>query len=77
MHGLEMRTELGFGAPADELARRLTESPEQMLILGVATLNDLQERYAQVLGSNTTQPLIIVYRPSETARIEPALASNE
>ncbi|MET0659786.1 MAG: ABC transporter ATP-binding protein [Steroidobacteraceae bacterium] len=77
VHGLEMRTELRFGAPADELARRLTESAEQMLILGVTNLNDLQERYAQVLGSNTTQPLIIVYRPSEAARIEPALASNE
>jgi sulfate transport system ATP-binding protein len=78
VHGLEMRTELRFGAPADELARRLAESPDQMLILGIANLDDLRKRYAQVFANQTSpKPLIIVYRPSEAARLEPALASNE
>ena len=34
VHGLEMRTELRFGAAADELRRQLDETPDQMLILG-------------------------------------------
>jgi sulfate/thiosulfate transport system ATP-binding protein len=77
VHGLEMRTELRFGAPADELSRQLAEAPAQMLILGIADLSELQARYAQILSTAPQHPLIIVYRPSESPRIEQALASNE
>jgi len=35
VHGLEIRTELGYGNVADELTRRLVEAPNQLLILGV------------------------------------------
>jgi sulfate transport system ATP-binding protein len=77
VHGLEMRTELRFGAPADELVRRLSEAQDQMLILGIADLKDLRTLYAPVFASQANHPLIIVYRPSEAARLEPVLASNE
>jgi sulfate/thiosulfate transport system ATP-binding protein len=78
VHGLEMRTELRFGAPADELARRLAEAPEQqMLILGISDIKDLQARYAPVLRGEARHPFIVVYRPTESARVETALASNE
>jgi hypothetical protein len=64
VHGLEMRTELGFGAPSDELKRRLNESPDQMLILGISTLEQLNDQFAPLLEVPTQFPLMVVYRPS-------------
>jgi ABC-type Fe3+/spermidine/putrescine transport system ATPase subunit len=60
-HGLEMRTELGTGEVAPELARRLAESPAQMLILGVS---DLSHFAATVHGllDGARWPVLIVYR---------------
>jgi len=64
VHGLEMRTELRFGAAADELQRQLSEASEQMLILGIADLDDLRGRFAALFAAPTTYPLMIVYRPA-------------
>ena len=36
VHGLEMRTELRFGDVAQELANRLSESGDPLLILGIS-----------------------------------------
>ncbi|HWK75643.1 MAG TPA: ABC transporter ATP-binding protein [Povalibacter sp.] len=64
VHGLEMRTELRFGAAADELQRQLSESSEQMLILGISDLDDLRGRFAALFAAPTTYPMMIVYRPA-------------
>jgi len=60
-HGLEMRTELGFGDVAQELARRLAESPAQMLILGVTDLKQFAERFRALLDGGAW-PVLIVQR---------------
>jgi len=60
-HGLEMRTELGFGDVAQELARRLGESPAQMLILGVTDLKQFAERFRALLDGGAW-PVLIVQR---------------
>ena len=44
VHGLEMRTELRFGAAADELQRQLSEATDQMLILGISDLESAAPR---------------------------------
>ena len=44
VHGLEMRTELRFGAAADELQRQLSEALDQMLILGISDLGAADAR---------------------------------
>ncbi|HEU4653834.1 MAG TPA: ABC transporter ATP-binding protein [Steroidobacteraceae bacterium] len=64
VHGLEMRTELGFGAASDELKRRLSESADQMLILGISTIEQLQEQFSALFDAPTQFPLMVVYRPS-------------
>jgi sulfate transport system ATP-binding protein len=64
VHGLEMRTELGFGSASDELKRRLSESADQMLILGISTLEQLNEQFASLVEIPTQFPLMVVYRPS-------------
>jgi sulfate transport system ATP-binding protein len=64
VHGLEMRTELGFGSASDELKRRLSESPDQMLILGISALEQLNDQFAPLLEAPTQFPLMVVYRPS-------------
>ncbi|HMN44203.1 MAG TPA: ABC transporter ATP-binding protein [Povalibacter sp.] len=64
VHGLEMRTELRFGAAADELHRQLSESPEQMLILGISALADLRARFAALFASSPGYPMMIVHRPA-------------
>src|SRR6185437_1978980 len=63
-HGLDMRTELGYGDVAHELALRLAESPDQLLILGISDAADLGGRFAELL-TNPASPLLIVYRRSE------------
>jgi sulfate transport system ATP-binding protein len=62
VHGLEIRTELGFGDVAQELTRRLDQAPEQMLILGISDISVLPLRFAALL-SRTTSPLLVVCQP--------------
>jgi sulfate transport system ATP-binding protein len=62
VHGLEIRTELGFGDVAQELIRRLDQAPDQMLILGVSDISVLPLRFAALL-SRTTSPLLVVCQP--------------
>jgi hypothetical protein len=64
VHGLEMRTELRFGAAADELNRRLQETPDQMLILGVSDLAQLKGVFAPLLQGAPAHSLMVVYRPA-------------
>ena len=64
VHGLEIRTELGFGDVAQELTRRLTEMPNQLLILGVSDIGVLSEHFAALL-SRTESPLLIVWQPGD------------
>ncbi|HTT43375.1 MAG TPA: ABC transporter ATP-binding protein [Steroidobacteraceae bacterium] len=60
-HGLEMRTELHFGDAEQQLARRMAESPAQMLILGVARLEGFNERFRALLEGGRW-PVLIVHR---------------
>jgi sulfate/thiosulfate transport system ATP-binding protein len=62
VHGLEIRTELGFGDVAQELTRRLDQAPDQMLILGVSDISVLPLRFAALL-SRTASPLLVVCQP--------------
>jgi hypothetical protein len=75
VHGLEMRTELHFGAAAEALQRQLTESGDQMLILGISHLQQLKEQFGALLASPVPYSLMIVYRPTKeadvVARFEP------
>jgi hypothetical protein len=66
VHGLEMRTELLFGDPAEELARRLAEAPNQLLILGISEITELAARFGALLAADARSPLLIVYRAQET-----------
>jgi sulfate transport system ATP-binding protein len=59
-HGLEMRTELHFGDGEQQLARRLAESPGQMLILGVTELADFTQRFRALLAG--AWPVLVVHR---------------
>ena len=70
VHGLEMRTELRFGAAAEELQRQLNETPDQMLILGVSDLAQLHRDFAALLTSTAPYLLMIVYRPVEKSSLE-------
>ena len=63
MHSLEMRTELRTGDSAAELAAQLKESPEPMLILGIAVVGQLRERFAAIFTGAPTRPILVVYRP--------------
>ena len=67
VHGLEMRTELRFGVAADELRRRLSDSSDQMLILGISNLEELRTSFAPLLASPPSFALMIVYRPAAGA----------
>ena len=64
VHALEIRTELGYGDAAAELSRRLAERPDQLLILGMADLSALTQRFAALL-SRTASPLLIVWQPGD------------
>ena len=65
VHGLEIRTELGYGDVAAELTRRLTERPDQMLILGVSDISVLTQRFTELL-SRTASPLLVVWQPGDS-----------
>ncbi|MGH8176719.1 MAG: ATP-binding cassette domain-containing protein [Steroidobacter sp.] len=67
VHGLEMRTELRFGAAADELRRQLQEAPDQMLILGITNTAQLHEAFAPLLMTPLPYSMMIVYRPIREA----------
>jgi len=60
-HGLDMRTELRFGEVSQELARRLEESPAQMLIIGVTDLTRFAERFRALLEGGRW-PVLIAQR---------------
>ena len=60
-HGLEMRTELRVGDVAQELARRLAESPAQMLIVGVSDLANFAGQFRALLEGGQW-PVLIVQR---------------
>ena len=65
VHGLEIRTELGYGDVATELTRRLIERPDQLLILGVSDISVLTQRFS-VLLSRTASPLLVVWQPVDS-----------
>jgi sulfate transport system ATP-binding protein len=67
IHGLEMRTELRFGEPADELATRLNESAGQMLVLGVSTTSAQSASFGKLLVMQASRPVLIVHQPAEKA----------
>jgi sulfate transport system ATP-binding protein len=69
VHGLEMRTELRFGAAASELQRQLSESPDQMLILGISDAAELRNEFAALFQTPGMQSMMIVYRPAEGAKV--------
>ena len=64
VHGLEMRTELRFGAAADELQRQMSETPDQMLILGISDPAQLGHTFSALFASVVPYPMMIVYRPN-------------
>jgi sulfate transport system ATP-binding protein len=66
VHGLEMRTELHFGDATSELVRRLGESPDQLLILGISQIAGLEQRFAPLLAAIPRAPLLVVYREPES-----------
>jgi len=66
VHGLEMRTELHFGDAISELVRRLGESPDQLLILGVSQIAGLAQRFGELLAAIPHAPLLVVYREPES-----------
>jgi sulfate transport system ATP-binding protein len=66
VHGLEMRTELHFGSAAEELQRRLSEIPDQMLILGVSSLQQVRE-FGALFQAPAAHSMMLVYRSSKEA----------
>jgi sulfate transport system ATP-binding protein len=65
VHGLEMRTELRFGAAAEELQRQLSETAmDQMLILGISDLGQLTREFAPLFAGPVTYSMMIVFRPA-------------
>jgi len=62
VHGLEMRTELRVGDAVEELAGRLAESADQLLILGVSDVNVMTERFSRLLAASPGWPILVVYR---------------
>jgi hypothetical protein len=67
VHGLEMRTELRFGDAEQELARRLSESGDPLLILGVSNIDGLREHFSTLLAREPRWPVLVVYRDPENA----------
>jgi sulfate/thiosulfate transport system ATP-binding protein len=65
VHGLEMRTELRFGDVTSELVRRLGESTDQLLILGVSEITGLAERFGTLLAATPRSPLLVVYSEAD------------
>src|SRR6185295_12809200 len=74
VHGLEMRTELRFGAAADELQRQLGEALDQMLILGISDLAQLTREFAPLFAGPAAYSMMIVYRPARESDEQAASA---
>jgi sulfate/thiosulfate transport system ATP-binding protein len=74
VHGLEMRTELRFGAAADELQRQLSEAMDQMLILGISDLGQLTREFAPLFAGPAAYSMMIVYRPARESDEQAASA---
>ncbi|MGH8239010.1 MAG: hypothetical protein ACREXP_18600, partial [Steroidobacteraceae bacterium] len=74
VHGLEMRTELRFGAAADELQRQLNEAMDQMLILGISDLSQLTREFAPLFAGPASYSMMIVYRPARESDEQAASA---
>src|SRR5690606_20135548 len=51
VHGLEMRTELHFGAAGEERHRQLSEAPDQMLILGISNMQQIHEEFGALFAA--------------------------
>jgi hypothetical protein len=64
VHGLEMRTELRFGAAAEELRRQLGEGSDQMLILGISNLDQLRDPFGSLFDVPGSYSMMVVYRPA-------------
>jgi sulfate/thiosulfate transport system ATP-binding protein len=62
VHGLEMRTELRFGAAAVELRRQLGEVNDQMLILGISNLEQLREPFGSLFDVPGSYSMMVVHR---------------
>jgi sulfate/thiosulfate transport system ATP-binding protein len=65
-HGLEIRTEMQFGVAAQALEQRLDESPGQMLIVGIASTNQLGAEFGSLLAK-PRWPVLLVHREREAA----------
>jgi sulfate transport system ATP-binding protein len=63
-HGLEIRTEMQFGVAAQALEQRLDESPGHMLIVGIASTNQLASELAALLD-RPRWPVLLVHRERE------------
>ena len=73
VHGLEMRTELRFGAAADELQRQLNEAMDQMLILGISDLTQLSREFGPLFAP-ASYSMMVVYRPARESDEQAASA---
>lgn len=67
VHGLEMRTELHFGAAGEELHRQLSETPDQMLILGISNIQQIHDEFGALFASSTPYSVMLVYRSAKDA----------
>jgi sulfate transport system ATP-binding protein len=74
VHGLEMRTELRFGAAADELQRQLNEAMDQMLILGISDLTQLSREFGPLFAGPSSYSMMVVYRPARESDEQAASA---
>ena len=63
-HGLEIRTEMRFGAPAQALEQQLDESPGHMLIIGIASTSQLTSGLSALLAK-PRWPVLLVHRERE------------
>ena len=63
-HGLDLRTELRFGDPTEELARELSVDPNSMLVLGLDTTDgDDAEQLKALLEGPVLRPVLVVRAP--------------
>lgn len=67
VHGLEMRTELHFGSASEELHRRLNETPDQMLILGISSIRQVRDEFDALFQAPAAHSIMLVYRSSKDA----------
>jgi hypothetical protein len=61
-HGLDLRTELRFGDPDEELARELTVDPNSMLVFGIDSLDADESARLKALLEGTQQRAVLIVR---------------